>query len=145
MTEQYLTIYTYHNLSIHSSVNEHLGCFHVLAIVNNAAVNIGIHIPFWIIVFSRYIPGVELLDHMGTLFFIFWGTSMLFSTVAAPVNIPIDLLHRICNILLTKEVTWLKPKLRVSKVHPSTVQPKQVTWPSPTAVKWASTFIHESR
>ena len=31
----------YHNFLIHSSVNGHLGCFHVLAVGNSAAVNIG--------------------------------------------------------------------------------------------------------
>ena len=46
----------YHNFFIHSSVDGHLGCFHVLAIVNSAAVNIGIHVSFSILVSSGYMP-----------------------------------------------------------------------------------------
>ena len=46
----------YHNFFIHSSVDGHLGCFHVLAIVNSAAVNNGIHVSFSISVSSGYMP-----------------------------------------------------------------------------------------
>ena len=46
----------YHNFFIHSSVDGHLGCFHVLAIVNSAAVNIGIRVSFSILVSSGYVP-----------------------------------------------------------------------------------------
>ena len=46
----------YHIFFIHSSVVGHLGCFHVLAIVNGAAVNIGMHVSFRIVVFSGYMP-----------------------------------------------------------------------------------------
>ena len=45
----------YHNF-IHSSVNGHLGCFCVLAIVSSAAVNIGVHVCFSILVSSGYMP-----------------------------------------------------------------------------------------
>ena len=41
---------------MHSSVDGHLGCFHILAIVNSAAVNIGVHVSFSIFVSSGYMP-----------------------------------------------------------------------------------------
>ena len=44
----------YHNFFTHSSVSGHLGYFHVLAIVNRAAMNTGIHVSFSILVSSGY-------------------------------------------------------------------------------------------
>ena len=35
-----------YHIFIHSSVNRHLGCFHVLAIVNSSTINTGVHVPF---------------------------------------------------------------------------------------------------
>ena len=46
----------YHIFFIHSSVNEHLGCIHVLTTVNSAAMKTGVHISFQIIVLFRYMP-----------------------------------------------------------------------------------------
>ena len=54
-----------------SSLYGHLGCFHVLAIVNSATVNIGVHVSFWIIVFSGYMPRSGIAGSYGNSVFSF--------------------------------------------------------------------------
>ena len=58
----------YHNFFIHSSVNGHLGSFHVLATVNTAAMNNEIHVSFSILVSSGYIPRSGITGSFGIFF-----------------------------------------------------------------------------
>ena len=62
----------YHICFICSSVNGHLGCFHVLAIVNSAAMNIGCMYAFelWFF-FSGYMPRTRIAGSYGSCIFSF--------------------------------------------------------------------------
>ena len=71
----------YRNFFIHSSVDGHLGCFQVLAIIISAVMNIGVHVPFQLWFLRVYAQLWELLDYMVVLFLVFKGITVLFLLV----------------------------------------------------------------
>ena len=60
-----------HTFLTHSSVSGYLGCFQVLAIVSSTAMNIGMHISFWMNVLSRYLPRTGIAESNASSIFSF--------------------------------------------------------------------------
>ena len=75
----------------HFSVSGHLGCFRVLAVVNSAAVNFGVHISFQTRVFSRDRP----------------DRSIFHPIILAADSYPLLLVHSVmCEYLGGAETSW---------------------------------------
>ena len=79
-------VYRYQSFFIHSSVDGHLGCFHVLAVINSDAMNIGVHV-----------------------FFQFWfpHTDSFISPSRDPLLLPPDPFLAIYSIMKSTCVTWM--------------------------------------
>ena len=106
-------IYIYHIFCIHSSTDDHLGCSHVLAIVNSAALNIGVRVSFCTIVLSSYMLRSGITGSCGNDFLIFQGNSILFSIVAAPE----DLYLGIFGLYKTMQLDRIISREGVDKVY----------------------------
>ena len=78
----YIPIHTYihtYIFFIHLSVDGHLDCFHVLATVKNAAMNVGVHVFFKLYFYQDICPGNEIAGSYGnTIFSFFWTLCAVF-------------------------------------------------------------------
>ena len=59
-------VYMYHSFLIHSFADGHLGCFHVLAIINSAVINIGVHVSLSDLVSSVCMPRSGIAGSYGS-------------------------------------------------------------------------------
>ena len=59
-------VYMYHSFLIHSSADGHLGCFHVLAIINSGVMNIGVHVSLSYLVSSVCMPRSGIAGSYGS-------------------------------------------------------------------------------
>ena len=63
---EYSIVCVYHSFLLHSSADGHLGCFHVLVIVNSAMMNIGAHVSLSILVPSVCVPSSGISGSYGS-------------------------------------------------------------------------------
>ena len=66
IADQYSIVYMYHSFLIHSSADGHLDCFHVLAIINSAVMNIEVHVSLSILASSGCMPGSGIAGSYGS-------------------------------------------------------------------------------
>ena len=55
----------HHSFFIHSAVDGHLGCFHVLAILSRDAMSIRVHVSFSVLISSGYMPSSGIAGSYG--------------------------------------------------------------------------------
>ena len=110
-------VYMYHSFLIHSSADGHLGCFHVLAIINSSAMNIGVHMSLSDLVSLVCMPRSGIAGSYGSSISSFLRNFNMLSRLVIAF-------HPRSKFLL---ISWLQSPSAVilgpPKIKPDTVSP----------------------
>ena len=98
----------YHSFLIHSSADGHLGSFHVLAFINSAMMNIGVHVYLSILVSSAWTVDTYLLRRRRKKKFSFKMLLLIDNAPGYPrALIEMDKIHVV--LLLVNTTSILQP------------------------------------
>ena len=131
--EWYPVVFIYWIFLIYLSIYKHLGCFHLLATMNQAAMKMSVQISLWDSIFISFngYSELELLDHVVNFIFNYLNNAILFSIAVAPFYNPTNSLWEF-QFFCSHESVQFSHSVVSDSLRPHELQHTRPPSPSPT-------------